>query len=268
MSAKPVLTLSCVPPPFSQLLSELKKSRNCACDGDITWVKASKLRARVFEAIEKRDAYQTITPNKLKTFCIVNAMWRTCMYTAPIALTQIAPVDSYQEDEEAFFKLTMSFSSLSPALKETEFGALGIKANIELFDKTLKAPIQKDHGIAIACNLYHGTHVFIIEKRADDCYTIYQSYLSISEMGSYSFENFLEDTSKHAQWNSQELVKSIAEVISKDTDWEERLRAYEKLFFASLTKNELQSRDSLCKYPFIFVETKPYLLGSSKNLPE
>lgn len=268
MSAKPVLTLSCVSSPFPQLLSELKKSRNCACDGDTSWVKASKLRERVFEAIEKKDAYQKITPNKLKTFCIVNAMWRTCMYTAPIALTQIAPPDSYQENEEAFFKLTMSFSSLSPALKETEFGALGIKSSIELFDKTLKAPIQKDHGIAIVCNLYHGTHVFIIEKRADDCCMIYQSYLSISETRSYSFENFLEDTSKHAQWNSQELVKSIAEVTSIETGLEDRIKVYEKLFFAPLSTTELQNRDSQCKYPLIFIETKPYLLGPSKNLTE
>ena len=79
MSAKPVIDAPYIPPPFSQLLYELNETFSQADNGDFTWFKVSKLRLRVFEAIEESSTFQKITPTNDKVSSIVKAVWHTCM---------------------------------------------------------------------------------------------------------------------------------------------------------------------------------------------
>lgn len=237
-----------ITPPFSSILNDVDSIRSLAQEGNIDWFAAEDLRRDVFLTVAS-----CLNAGEDDIAKVVKGIWMACIYTAPMALTLIAPVESYKSKEDAILNLTVNDKDVIESIPDIEVG-------VDNLERTLSQPVCEKEGFSILCNLYSGSHVFVIEKRsARECF-IYQSNLTFGE--SYNFQEFLADPEMQLPLTPEKIIKRLRKIISSSTPNEKRIRNYEKLFFiCDLIDFEIKQR--LYKCPLTFVTTTHYLLRSS-----
>jgi hypothetical protein len=235
-------------PPYSRLFEEVEKSLSDAECGNSEWFALPILRSKTFQKIFEKEIYYDTN----SILSRIKSIWGVCIYTAPVVLTQIAPPESYAGNEDAI--LGASFADF----KDTQAVLQSypeIETGVEPLKKKLSEDLGENQGKAFLCNLFGGTHVFVIEARSNDKCVIYQSYVS-----GYTFNQFLKDDVKHVEYKPEKLVKKLNQIVSRDEQMQKRVRAYQKLFFEKLGANSFKRKDISYEFPLIFVRTSPYPL--------
>ncbi|MBS0655538.1 MAG: hypothetical protein JSR46_07170 [Verrucomicrobia bacterium] len=244
---------------YSELSNEVLSSKAQAANEEISWFQTPSSRSVFYKHIllHSTREYKTLDET-------VKRIWGTCWKTALIALTQIAPEASYKDKNEAIcFTATATAQFID--LETDQYS--DVKRGLVNLKQTLQTPLEKGKGFAVLCNLYCGTHAFVIEKRSEEHCIIYQSYLEDGdEEGSYTFDGFLADEKKHVLWKTEEIVKALSNTLSPLQPVAERIENYQKLFFRPFSAKEFTIWDSTIfghprhRSPFLFVSTEPYLL--------
>jgi len=241
---------------YSKVKQEVDKTFSVNQD-EKTWFENRSLPSKIYEYVNKQHANSLQTEKKEIIQKIATTIWRVCIYTAPVALSIVAPEESYKNRENAFQNICLLCT------KEDIDRFPDIKIGIDLFKQTLEKPLEGENkGFSLLCNLYCGTHAFVIEKRSNDCCVLYQSYLISSDLSkkqNYSFQDFLKDETKHISWKPEKLISCLQKIISSESSEEKRSRNYEKLFFCK-NNFSFEQKDFLYPYRLIFVDTLPYLV--------
>lgn len=261
---------------YYNALASLVEKTICSPAHAAYWFSASSLRTQVFEY------YKRLSPEY--TECrIATKVFKACIYTAPLAMTLLAPQESYTSNAEHISGLALSyfltenqvFSSrvnntplLSTESFERAIPQQGLQAGVDNLSLSLKKPIGANQGKLFFCCLFGSVHAFLIEKRGNsNHYLLYQSYLK-----EYSFLQFLQEEAKHKEWEHNELIEALRQIL--DTTNKKRWnckgkRTYKKLFHvkrnAPINQRWTKSEGVL---PLVFVSTEAYDLNWRQSHPE
>lgn len=237
---------------YSALLPDVLRSKCASKRYDKQWFEESSLRFKTYE--KTRKLIKGLIFNKSELIpCTVKSLWNVCIFSAPMALTLIAPEESYKSDEELLSDISLFFK------KEDLDNYPSIQLGIQSLEQVLAEPIRDRQGFSILCNLYAGTHVFLIEKRKMDSCILYQSYLDCDGKDNYSFDNFLTNQKMHFVWKPKKLISKIRKIISRELPDAKRLKSYKKLFFCCNLQT-FAKKDAEYEYPLTFIATDFYPL--------
>jgi hypothetical protein len=256
------------PPPYEALCSEVLASRAEATAGKAAWFGESKLRSLVYNYLHTGHViHNHLGPlQEDPVVTSVSKIWKICLYTALVALTQIAPEESYAGKEEMIFETAIMANEVALA----KFPQ--IQRSLNALENTLNTPLDPGQGLAVVCNLYNGDHSFVIERRGCTC-VIYQSYFADKFQGSsYTFDEYLRDGNKHIGWDVKDLMRNLRTITSREELPRQRQEAYRELFFCPPymlafahrdilnTKMALAHKDMFYDHNIAFVATEPYTL--------
>lgn len=237
------------PPPYSTFLKKVEKTLVKADRRNVAWFKRNPLRTAVYHNASKEYENKSFSVER----AAVEQIWSLCHYTAPVALTHIAPRKSYIGNEEAIAKA----STFRIFYKEVLEQFPQIHSGLENLKNRLCAPSIEGYGESFLCNIYGGAHVFVIEKRSQDCCVIYQSYAN-----HYTYDEFLKDESKQINWKPEDILQLLSEIISDKNTLDARISKFKELFFVPIPKNNLEHVTEVYdSHQLVFVKTAPYALA-------
>lgn len=243
---------------YAEVYEDVQDSLNKSQKKDTSWVTKTPLRQLAYEK-------KFVSAENLLFF---KKVWESCIDTAILCMTQIAPPASLEGKEDAiiltthalFFRDNQISYELYPEILKT----------FEMFETIFKTPLKASKGQAILCNCYDSHHQFVIERRGNDCCILFQSYLN-SEGRGYSFSQYLQDETKHIEWTPQNLIHSIQTLISKDSQILDRMEQYQRLF--SVTFNHLEEAietfdflDKRTPCPILSIASNPYSLALAPTM--
>lgn len=186
------------------LAKEIENTKTQALNDDASWFQDPPLRKSIYDRLYF-DTYISSIYSGCKNQLVnrtVNYIWQSCNESAAMIFTRIAPPQSYQGKENDIIRATIELPSFTqePGITKA-INATTIKKGIDLFKQILSQPLEKAEKRAFICNLYCGTHVFVVEQSSDKC-TIFQSYEK-----SYTLDEYLKDSSKIVSLNPEKLIK-------------------------------------------------------------
>lgn len=222
-----------------------------------TWFRANRLRSEVYDLTKLLFFNEEIDAQFANEF-VIRSIWWTCILTAPVALSLIAPKESYREKIIAILYMTCAFDA------NCFIPVPHLESGMEALSRVLLGSVEEGKGIAVLCNLFMGGHAFLIEKRSNTECVVYQSSLVKNDDLSYTFAEFLEDPLKHVSRTPENLLGILMQILSVHIPIEERVRNCVELFFHCPFDNWNQ-KDTY-NDPLLFVSTTPFILQSVKPL--
>lgn len=223
----------------------------------------NRIRAEIFNFLASKS---------VKSNEVAKKVFEACVYTAPVALTIMAPELAYKHLENHIVDLSLTYSFESQkVIKYSYKNFTPVRTNIledpssplqvglSALEADLKLPLKEGEGRLFLCCLYGHRHVFLIEKRQENKYFIFQSYLD-----HYNFlESLQKSSAHHREWSLDELIESLKMVSTPASKAEWNLRGssiYEELFHCQRIPPLSLPEGDVGIIPFVFVSTSSYLL--------
>lgn len=98
-------------PPYQKFLEEVNQSIRDSELENVDWFEKDSLRSKVYDYVIFRLSF---LPAFQLNRRVVDSIWKTCSYTALVALTLIAPKESYEDKEDILQVLMTSYVFSDP----------------------------------------------------------------------------------------------------------------------------------------------------------